>query len=42
MWTGMLPGIDSVLESLSGGVLGLGDGGDDLRKAYHGYTCAKF
>ena len=32
MLTGMLPGINSVLESLSGGILGLGDGGDDSRE----------
>ena len=28
----MLPGIDSVLESLLGGVLGLGEGGDDSQE----------
>ena len=28
MWTGVPPGVDSALESSSGGVLGPGDGGD--------------
>ena len=32
MWTGMLPGINSVLESSLGGVLGLSDSGDDSRE----------
>ena len=32
MWTGVPPGVDGALESLSGGVLGPGDGGDDLRE----------
>ena len=32
MWTGLPPGVDDRLESLSGGVLGPGNGGYNLRE----------
>ena len=32
MWTGLPPVVNSTLESLLGGVLGPGNGGDDLRE----------
>ena len=32
MWTGLLPGVDSALESSMGGVLGPGDGSDHSRE----------
>ena len=32
MWMGLPPGVDGALESSSGGVLGLGDSGDDSRE----------
>ena len=32
MWTGSPPDIDGALKSLSGGVLGLGDDGDDSQE----------
>ena len=32
MWTGVLLGVGGALESLSGGVFGPGDGGNDLQE----------
>ena len=32
MWTGLPPGVDGTPEAPSGGVLGPGDGGDNLRE----------
>ena len=36
MWTGVLPGVNSALESLSGQVLGPGDSGDDSQEELDG------